>query len=193
MRALVVVSPQVANSAQLTEIEEPPGSDGDVLVEALAIGLCGADRKIIAGNYGSAPSGSHQLVIGHESLGRVLEAPAPGKLRPGLVIECTSVILEAAQCVAPDGIVCLAGVSSGGHNIEFDVGRFNRSLVPENTVIFGTVNANRRHYEVAATSLARADQDWLRRLITRRVGLDHWEDSLQQRPHDIKVVIDFAD
>ncbi|HEX2243379.1 MAG TPA: hypothetical protein VHK27_09030, partial [Gammaproteobacteria bacterium] len=33
----------------------------------------------------------------------------------------------------------------------------------------GSVNANRRHYRVAADALARADLDCLERLITRRV------------------------
>ena len=35
----------------------------------------------------------------------------------------------------------------------------------ENHTIFGTVNANRKHYETGAQVLARADRAWLRRLI----------------------------
>ena len=51
---------------------------------------------------------------------------------------------------APSGIVCLAGVSSGGHAISFDLGDINRHMVLENDVIFGSVNANRSHYEAAS-------------------------------------------
>jgi predicted lipid-binding transport protein (Tim44 family) len=65
-------------------------------------------------------------------------------------------------------------------------------MVLENTVVFGTVNANRAHYEAAAAALVRADQDWLRRLITRRVALDRWEEALEKRSEDIKVVVEFA-
>jgi len=116
-------------------------------------------------------------------------------LQPDLVIECTgatSVILDVVERIAPDGLVCLAGVSSGGRKIKFDIGKLNRTMVLQNTVIFGTVNANRSHYETAAAALARADQDWLRGLITRRIPLDRWEEVLEPRADDIKVVLDFA-
>jgi glucose 1-dehydrogenase len=45
---------------------------------------------------------------------------------------------------------------------------------------------------MAAEALARADQDWLRRLITRRVPLERFSEALEHRKGDIKVVIDFA-
>ena len=54
------------------------------------------------------------------------------------------------------------------------------------------MNANRRHYEMAAERSARADKRWLARLITRRVPLESWSEALEPRPGDIKVVIDFA-
>ena len=87
---------------------------------------------------------------------------------------------------------CGIGLSSGGHELKFDIGKLNRRMVLENTVVFGIVNANRTHYEAAAAALARADQDWLRQLITRRVPLARWSDALERRPDDIKVVLDFA-
>ena len=346
MRALTVL-PGVPNSARLDDVSEPPAADGDVLVETLAIGICGTDREIAAGEYGRAPAGQERLIIGHGSLGRILDAPRGAQLQPGdlvagivrrpdpvpcpacaqgewdmcrnglytergikerngyaaerfrieaeftvkidpklgdcgvlleptsivakawdqierigarshawrprnvlitgagpigllagllaqqhgcelhildraeagpkpelarklgatyhrgkvdgvepdLVIECTgatSVILDVVERVASDGLVCLAGLSSGGHELKFDIGKLNRRMVLENTVVFGTVNANRAHYEAAAAALARADQDWLRQLITRRVPLARWSEALERRPDDIKVVLDFA-
>src|SRR5436309_354830 len=53
---------------------EPPASEGALLVEAIALGVCGTDREIIEGDYGEAPRGRERLVLGHESLGRVIEA-----------------------------------------------------------------------------------------------------------------------
>ena len=41
-------------------------------------------------------------------------------------------------------------------------------MVLDNDTVFGTVNANRRHYELAGEALQRADKAWLNRLITRR-------------------------
>jgi threonine dehydrogenase-like Zn-dependent dehydrogenase len=64
--------------------------------------------------------------------------------------------------------------------------------VLENNVVFGSVNANRRHYEQAAAALARADAGWLDRLITRRVPLARWAEALAPAPYDVKVVITFA-
>jgi hypothetical protein len=33
----------------------------------------------------------------------------------------------------------------------------------------------------------------LRRLITRRVPLDRWQEAFERRPDDVKTVIDFGD
>jgi glucose 1-dehydrogenase len=346
MRALTV-EPGKPNSIKLEDVPPPSESDGDVLVRALALGICGTDREIISGDYGWAPPGAQRLVIGHESLGRVERAPAgsgfaPGdlvvgivrrpdpvpcpacavgewdmcrngqytergikqrngygseqwrierdflikldpsldklgvlleptsvvakaweqverivkraaawqrrvalitgagpvgllaallgkqrgfelhildraadglkpalaralgatyhngdlsKLEPDIVIECTgasSVVLDVMSRTAPDGVVCLAGVSSGGHKIKFDIGSFNREMVLENDVVFGSVNANRRHYSDAAEALAKADKDWLARLITRRVPLARWQEAFETRDNDVKTVLDFT-
>ncbi len=346
MRALTV-QPGTPNSLRLDDVAPPPLSDGAVLVRALALGICGTDREIDEGKYGSAPPGEQRLILGHESLGLVEEAPPgsgfkrgdlavgivrrpdpvpcpacaagewdmcrngqytergikarncygseqfrvepdflvkldakqhtlgvlleptsivakawehigrigarapfwaprvvlvtgagpvgllaamigvqrgfevhvldrakdglkpklvrdlgatyyagdPGSLEPDIVIECTAadpVILDAIKRVAPDGIVCLAGVSAGGHKTAFDVGKFNRGMVLSNDVVFGSVNANRRHYRDAAAALAKADPGWLARLISRRVPLDRWKEALEMRPDDVKVVLDFS-
>src|SRR3984885_14736388 len=82
MRALTV-APGIANSARLDDIPEPPASDGAVLVRTLALGVCGTDRDIVAGDYGWPPPGQKRLVIGHESLGHVKEAPAGCGFKPG--------------------------------------------------------------------------------------------------------------
>jgi len=46
--------------------------------------------------------------------------------------------------------------------------------------------------EMAAQALAQADKAWLGALITRRVPLARWSEALEDRPDDIKVVIDFT-
>src|ERR1700680_1590327 len=82
MRALTV-APGIANSARVEDVPEPPVSDGAVLVRTLALGVCGTDREIVSGSYGWAPPGEKRLVIGHESLGEVCEAPAVSGFRAG--------------------------------------------------------------------------------------------------------------
>lgn len=124
----------------------------------------------------------------HQSLADILTREPPD-----IVIECTgadSVVLEVIRFNAPGAVTCLVGVSAGGRKREIDVGALNRTLVLENDVVFGSVNANRRHYEDAVTALVKADRTWLQRLISRRVPLEKWPSALDREPDDIKVVID---
>ncbi|MGA7788323.1 MAG: hypothetical protein WCA56_09175, partial [Xanthobacteraceae bacterium] len=90
------------------------------------------------------------------------------------------------------GIVCLVGVSAPGHDLQVDIGDLNRTMVLGNDTVFGSVNANRQHYQDAVSVLQRADKNWLAKVITRRVPVEQWTQSLAQQPDDIKVVVDFS-
>jgi threonine dehydrogenase-like Zn-dependent dehydrogenase len=74
----------------------------DVRLEMLDVGICGTDREIAHFEYGTPPSGSPYLVIGHESLGRVLETgPGVDRLGPGeLVVTMVRRPCGRAQCPA---------------------------------------------------------------------------------------------
>ena len=84
----VAVFPGREGSAHLADLPRPhlsdvPGGRG-VRVEVLRVGVDGTDREIQDAEYGEAPSGSDFLVLGHESLGRVVEVgPAVTELQPG--------------------------------------------------------------------------------------------------------------
>jgi len=82
MRALTI-EPLAENSLALSDVPEPVAGPHDLWVEALAVGVCGTDHEIAAGEYGWAPPGKKRLIVGHESLGRVLEAPPGGAFAPG--------------------------------------------------------------------------------------------------------------
>lgn len=76
MRA-IAVRPGKAGSIHTRDVPIPsiadmPGGQG-VLVEVTRVGLCGTDREIGEGLFGTAPTGDDYLVIGHECLGRVIE------------------------------------------------------------------------------------------------------------------------
>ena len=73
----VTVQPGVAGSVRFEEVPEPDDSTGSILVEAVAVGICGTDVEIASGAYGWAPPGRDRLILGHESLGRVVD-PGPG-------------------------------------------------------------------------------------------------------------------
>jgi glucose 1-dehydrogenase len=74
VRALTI-RPGDPDSLEVTDVPEPRTTAGELLVEAVALGVCGTDREIVRGEHGEAPDGQDRLVLGHESLGRVLEAP----------------------------------------------------------------------------------------------------------------------
>jgi threonine dehydrogenase-like Zn-dependent dehydrogenase len=271
MRALTV-QPGVAGSLAVEDVEDPRPGPGELLVDGLAVGICGTDKEIAAGEYGWAPPGAQRLVLGHESLGRVREAPAgsgfdPGDLvvgvvrrpdpvpcgacahgafdmcrngeytergikqlhgyasqswslapdyavrlspdlgatyhcegfdaavaggRPDVVIEATGaapLVLDAMETTAAYGIVCLTGVSTPGRSVSVDAGALNRSIVLENDVVFGSVNANLRHYGLAAEALAAGDPGGLARLTSRRVPLESFAEAFEERDGDVKVVL----
>ena len=116
----ITVQPGAPGSLRLEERPEPADDAGSLLVQALALGVCGTDREIIAGEYGWAPPGSDRLVLGHESLGRVLRAPAgsgfaEGDLVVGIVRRRDPVPCAAcASSVTPAGLVTKKK-SAAGH------------------------------------------------------------------------------
>jgi threonine dehydrogenase-like Zn-dependent dehydrogenase len=348
MRAITTI-PGTPDSARLDDVPEPDSAPDMLLVEAIAIGVCGTDVEILSGGYGQPPPGRERLIIGHESLGRVLRAPPgcgfeagdfvagvvrrpdpvpcascavgewdmcrngeytergingrdgygseryllepafaikvppelgvlgvliepasvlakawehvarigaraawnPKKLLvtgagpigllaalfgrqrglevhvldriksgpkpqlvaalggtyhvgriadvpivPDVVLECTGagdLVFEAMESIAPDGILCLTGVSSGARTLSVNLEALNKRLVLENAVVVGTVNANLHHYRAAAEALAHADQKWLNGIVSRRVPLARWAEALVRGPDDVKPVIMFGE
>lgn len=346
MRALTT-KPGHAGSLRVETMADPQPASDELLVEGVAVGVCGTDKEIAAGQYGSAPPGHDRLILGHESLGRVVQAPGGSgfdvgdlvvgvvrrpdpvpcpacahgefdmcrngrytergikgidgygseiwcvetdyavalnrelanvgvlmepttvvakaweqvhsigqrswfepervlvtgagpigllaallgvqqglevhaldlvtegpkpalvealgatyhhdpagdvaeRLQPDVVIEATGasrVIFEVICSTAHYGIVCLTGVSPSGRRLDVDAGGLNRELVLENDVVFGSVNANLRHYRQAADALATADTGWLDRMISRRVPMRRAAEAFDTHDDDVKVVI----
>jgi threonine dehydrogenase-like Zn-dependent dehydrogenase len=186
-------------------------------IDRISTRACSAHERVLV--IGAGPIGLLGALMGAQRglelhvLDRATEGPKPEavqalggryhtgdvtevakEIEPDLVVECTGVaelVAGAMQHTAPGAIVCLTGVAPS-RTLSLDVGALNNELVLENDVIFGSVNANRRHFEQAVKSLADADQDWLRRLITRTVPLDRWPEALEKGDDDIKVVVEFA-
>jgi glucose 1-dehydrogenase len=112
MRALTVL-PRHPDSLAVMDMAEPQPGPGDVVVDGVAIGVCGTDREIAAGDYGWAPPGEDRLILGHESLGRVRTAPAGSGFSAGDLV--VGVVRR------PDPVPC----GACAHN-EFDMCRNGR-------------------------------------------------------------------
>jgi threonine dehydrogenase-like Zn-dependent dehydrogenase len=55
-----------------------------VRVKVVRVGVCGTDREEVSGGRATAPEGDHELVIGHEMLGQVVETgPAVRRVKAG--------------------------------------------------------------------------------------------------------------
>jgi glucose 1-dehydrogenase len=347
MKAIAIV-PGRPETAGLIDLPEPPASDGSVLVRTRSIGICGTDAEIAIDGIGVPPPGEERLVLGHESLGEVMEAPGDSNLSPGdlvvgvvrrpdplpcpacaadewdmcqtggfvergilgyhgygserfridprfavrldpelgdlgvllepttvvakawehamtigarswfqpkvalvtgagpigllaallarqrglethvadlvtagakprlvselgahyhadplselavepdIVIECTGigqVIISAARRTGRGAVIALTGLAHDDRTMDMQPAAINKKMVYGNKVIFGSVNAARRHYEQAANALAQADRGWLAQLITRRVTPEEWPLALRKGPEDIKIVVDMA-
>ena len=347
MKAMTVV-PGRPDTAGVEDVAEPSAADGSVLVEGLLVGVCGTDVEIAVDGYGAPPPGHERLILFHESLGRVVEAPAdsglaagdlavgivrrpdpvpcrpcandqwdfcrngrytergikqqdgygserwrvdpkfavrvdpavgeagvlleptsvvakawdqvdvalsriadepervlvtgagpigllaaligvqrglevhvvdrvtegpkPGlvadlgatyhatpldqtDVRPDVVIECTGVgqvVYDAMANCTPNAVVVLTGISSGTRTVEASLDALNKTMVLTNETVVGSVNAGRKHYEAGAAALARADRDWLARLVTRRVPMASWAEALRKGPDDVKVVVEIG-
>lgn len=92
----LTVRPGSAEGARLERVPEPAPEEGGVLVETLAVGVCGTDRDIARGAFGAAPPGQERLVLGHEVLGRVREAPDGAGLEPGQLV--TALVRHPGGC-----------------------------------------------------------------------------------------------
>jgi NADPH:quinone reductase-like Zn-dependent oxidoreductase len=56
MRA-ITVEPGTPGTARFEDVPEPESNEGSVLVEAVAVGVCGTDVEIVEGKYGWPPPG----------------------------------------------------------------------------------------------------------------------------------------
>lgn len=111
MRAISVL-PGAANSISLEERADPVFDGTSLLLRTLAVGICGTDREIIAAHYGRSPPGGTRLILGHELLAEVLQAPAgSGFLRGDRVagIVRRPDPLPCAACAAGEWDMCLNG------------------------------------------------------------------------------------
>ena len=114
-----------------------------------------------------------------------------------IVLEATgaaAVIAPALSILGRDAVCVLASVTEAGRQWEIDLGAWNRQMVLGNRLVFGVVNAGRRHFEAAVRDLMAAEErrpGWMGRLITRRLPFTEAARALVRAPEDIKTVLAF--
>ena len=114
MRALTA-RPPTPNSAEVRDVPDPEVGPQELLVEGLALGICGTDREIAAGEYGWAPPARDRLVLGHEwvhVLDLPTEGPKPRAVRAlGAQYHCGG-IGDVTARAKPDDIKVVVGLTA---------------------------------------------------------------------------------
>lgn len=98
----------------------------------------------------------------------------------------------AMQIVPPNGVLCLLSVTGKAKRVSLDVAAINQRLVLGNGVVFGSVNSSPVHFKRAIRDLQFFHERWpgfAEKLITRRVAFEKFDQALEQKPTDIKVLI----
>ncbi len=92
---------------KVIDLEVPQITEPDqVKLRMLDVGVCGTDKEICSFQYGTLPAGSDYLVIGHESLGEVMEVgPAVSRVKVGDLVVTT----VRHPCTHPECEPCRAG------------------------------------------------------------------------------------
>jgi threonine dehydrogenase-like Zn-dependent dehydrogenase len=78
----------------------------DVRLRMLDVGICGTDKELCTFKYGTPPAGSDHLVIGHESLGEVVEV---GAAVTRVKVGDLAVPMVRRPCRHDDCLACTAG------------------------------------------------------------------------------------
>ncbi len=103
----VAVFPQSRELRVIDDHPEPKiSAPTEVKLRMLEVGVCGTDKEICHFDYGTPPNGSDYLVLGHESLGEVVEiGPGVTSLKPGDLV----VVMVRRPCEEPGCVACRAG------------------------------------------------------------------------------------
>jgi len=98
---------------------------------------------------------------------------------PDIVIEATGVsrvVFDAMEILGPNGVLCLLSVTGGDTMNEEPIDLINQRLVLGNQVVFGSVNANPRHFKRGVKDFVTINKKWpgtMSKLLTNRIP---WQD-----------------
>jgi len=140
-------------------------------------------RTVVTGREDmSDPRAQIARQIGAEYIpvaGRTLADVVKETGEPDLVLEATGsaqVVFDATTILNRNGVLCLLSVTSGQRVHPEPIDLINQRLVVGNQVVFGSVNANARHFTRGVKDLVAIEKAWpgvLRRLLTNPIP---WQD-----------------
>jgi threonine dehydrogenase-like Zn-dependent dehydrogenase len=117
---------------------------------------------------------------------------------PDLVLEATGnakVVFDAMEILGPNGVLCLLSVTGGKTEHPEPIDLINQRLVLGNQVVFGSVNANPRHFAMGVKDLVAIDRKWpgaLSRLLTNRIPWENHKSWFIERGSGIKSTLEIS-
>ncbi len=115
-----------------------------------------------------------------------------------LIIEATGsarVVFDAMQMLSPNGVLCLLSVTGGHLEQAEPISVINQDLVLRNNVVFGSVNANPRHFKMGAQDFVDIERKWpgvLAQLITKHLPMQSFADWFGGKTAGIKTTLEIA-
>ena len=116
--------------------------------------------------------------------------------RPDLVLEATGnakVVFDAMEMLGANGVLCLLSVTGGSSLHEEPIDRINQLLVLGNQVVFGSVNANPRHFAQGVEDFVIIERQWpgaMSRLLTNRIPWQNFKTWFTERGSGIKSTLE---
>ena len=99
---------------------------------------------------------------------------------------------ESFDALAPNGVAALLGVP-GDWTFEVDGGRLHRKFVLGNRALVGSVNSNRRHFELAIETLATLPESLLDSLMTGVYDFDEFDRAFDDDETNLKKAVQLSD
>ncbi len=176
------------------------------LLSTLILRLRGLEVYTFA--RGAAPCLKSEIVTGlgatyvstkEKSLKDVVAAAG----KPDLIIEATgssAVAFEALEVLGHNGVEVWTSITGGQRRIEVPSDHININWVLGNKLLLGSVNANRRHFEIGISDLALGEVTYpgvIERILTNPVpGIANYKEMMRLLVEDkdaLKVYVDVAE
>jgi threonine dehydrogenase-like Zn-dependent dehydrogenase len=115
-----------------------------------------------------------------------------------IAVEATGmagVAFDGMQMLGRNGVLCLLSLTGGSKTADQPVERINQQLVLGNQVVFGSVNANPRHFAMGVKDFGTIEKKWpgvLKQLITTRLPWDQYNKWFGHRRTGIKTTLEIA-
>jgi glucose 1-dehydrogenase len=116
--------------------------------------------------------------------------------QPDIILEATGssqVVFDAMQILDRNGVLCLLSVTSGERTLPVPANLINQQLVLGNQVVFGSVNANPRHFDAGVSDLVAIQKKWpgvLRQLLTNPIPWQDHKSWFDNRGAGIKATLE---